>query len=172
MANPLVCRVQIPLGGISLDLWSGQLGPQIAAHGNSVYVVFESYGEGIFCSRSLDGGQSFDLPVSTVDLEPGRYATLPTITTDNDGNPIVGFITTNASEQDANYEVAVSQDGGVSFLPTTTVDPPAAGETPCECCPASMVVDTDDNLYVSYRNNIANVRDMWVAKIFRWRADF
>ena len=47
---------------------AGWMGPDIAAHGDTVYVVFKQSPEGsdsshIFCARSFDGGQTFNTPV-------------------------------------------------------------------------------------------------------------
>ena len=35
-------------GNVEPDLFSGGLGPQLAAQGNIVYLVFEKYGQGIY----------------------------------------------------------------------------------------------------------------------------
>ena len=86
--------IALNINGIDLDLWSGGLGPQIAASGNSIFVVFESYGEGIYCLRSADGGQSFGAPVPVFDAPAGRVATIPSIAITPAGNPVISFITT------------------------------------------------------------------------------
>lgn len=156
--------VSIPINNLDVNLWSGELGPQIATFGNTIYVVYEVYGDGIYVSTSTDGGDTWADPVSTVDLAPGRYATLPSIGVDLLGNPIVNFITTNSSEQDALFEVVRSLDGGQTFELPTVANVSADGGEVCECCTAGIMSDSDGDIFLSFRNNDNNIRDIWVAK--------
>lgn len=80
---------------------AGWMGPDIAAHGDTVYVVFKQSPEGsdsshIFCARSFDGGQTFNTPVR-VDNIADSLSRFPTVTTDDSGNPIIGFMKFNSS---------------------------------------------------------------------------
>ena len=77
---------------------------------------------------------------------------------------IVSFITTDFSEQNAQYEITRSTDGGLTFPPTTIANIAAAGAEVCECCPASIGVASENELYLAFRNNDNNLRDIWVAK--------
>ncbi|GJM32867.1 MAG: hypothetical protein DHS20C18_18680 [Saprospiraceae bacterium] len=164
--------IAINTNGIPLDLWGGGLGPQIVAQGSIIYVVFESYGEGIYCMKSADGGQTFEDPVSVYDAPQGRVATLPSVAISPSGNPIVSFITTDFSEQNAQYEMTRSLDGGITFEPTTVANTAAAGAEVCECCPASIGIVTEDEMYLGFRNNDENIRDIWVAKTTDGGANF
>lgn len=156
--------VLINTNGIDIDLWASGLGPQLASFGNTVFLVFETYGEGIWCMRSADGGLSFGNPVSVYDLPQGRVATLPTVAVDNDGNPVVSFITTNNQEEEALYEVATSLDGGLSFEPAVVANLSAATGEVCECCPASMTISPAEEMLLTFRNNNNNMRDIWATK--------
>ncbi|MBR9920095.1 MAG: T9SS type A sorting domain-containing protein [Bacteroidetes bacterium] len=164
--------VQIPISNLDVNLWSGELGPQLATFGNTVYVVYEVYGEGIYLSTSTDGGDNWLDPISVVDLPAGRFATLPSVGVDPAGNPVVSFVTTNSFEQEAQYEVAISTNGGVSFEPTVVANAPASGEEVCECCPASIGTDSDGQLFLTFRNNNNNIRDIWVSRAPGVMADF
>jgi hypothetical protein len=164
--------LEVSTNGIDLDLWGGALGPQIAARGNVLFLVFESYGTGIYSIKSDDNGQSFSAPVLVYSPPPGRYATLPSVAIDPALNPVVSFITTNASEQDARYEITHSTDGGLSFPPTNIANTPAAGEEVCECCPATIGAFSENEIYLAFRNNDDNLRDIWVAKSIDGGANF
>lgn len=155
--------VEVPIGSVEIDIWASGLGPQLAARGNSIFLVFEAYGQGIYVVRSTDGGASFELPVSVFDAPAGRVATLPGITVDANGNPIVSFVTTNFQEQEALYEVAVSLDGGASFEPTVVANTEASGGVVCECCPASLTIANNEQLILTFRNNDDNIRDIWAS---------
>lgn len=154
----------INTNGVEPDLWGGGLGPQIVADGNTVFLVFENYGQGVYCIKSNDGGITFDNPVEVFIAPTGRVATLPAITIDLMGNPIISFVTTNFSEQDAQYEVAKSLDGGLTFELPTVANTAASGAEVCECCPASMGVAAGDEVFLAFRNNDNDLRDIWVAK--------
>lgn len=154
----------VPTGDIEPDLFGGGLGPQLAARGNTVYLVFEKYGQGIYCLASTDGGTTFGAPVSVFDPPAGRVGTLPSVAVRPDGNPVVSFITTNNQEQAAVYEVVVSEDGGQSFAPPVVASAAAEGEEVCECCPASVAVSSNEEFYLAFRNNDNNIRDHWVAR--------
>lgn len=156
--------VALNTNGISPNLWGGGLGPQIAAKGNTIFLVFEKYGDGIYCIKSDDGGETFGNPVKADDLESGRFATLPSVAIDPAGNPIVSFLTADSFEQDALYEITKSTDGGLSFPPSTVANMAADGGKVCECCPATIATVSEDELYLGFRNNDNNIRDMWVSK--------
>ena len=156
--------IALNTNGIEPDLWSGGLGPQIAAQGDIIFLVFESYGQGIYCIKSDDGGQSFGNPVSVYDAPQGRVATLPSVAIDPENNPIISFITTDFSEQNARHEVTKSTDGGMSFPSPTIASSSASGNEVCECCPSSIGVASGNEMYLAFRNNDNNTRDIWVAK--------
>lgn len=162
----------INTNGIDIDLWASGLGPQLATFGNTVFLVFETYGEGIWCVRSTDGGANFENPVSVYELPQGRVATLPTVSVDNDGNPVVSFVTTNNQESEALYEVAVSLNGGLTFESAVVANLATGSGEVCECCPASMAISASDEMLLTFRNNDNNVRDIWATKSTDGGANF
>ncbi len=162
--NGFVTPTLISTNGIDVDLWGPSLGPQLATFDNTVFVVFESYGEGIYCVRSTDGGSNFENPVIVYELPQGRQATLPSVAIDNSGNPVVSFVTTNDQEVDALYEVAVSLDGGLTFEDAVAANLSASTGEVCECCPASMSITSTEDMLLTFRNNDNNIRDIWVTK--------
>jgi len=154
----------INTNGIDVDLWGSGLGPQLATYGNTVFLVFETYGEGIWCVRSTDGGSNFENPVSVYELPQDRVATLPSVAIDNNGNPIVSFVTTNLLESEAVYEVSVSLDAGLTFEDAVVANLSASSGEVCECCPASMSITSTEEMLLTFRNNDNNVRDIWATK--------
>ena len=157
-SDPIVVNT----GGIDFDIFAANLGPQMDARDNMVYIVFEVYGEAIYTTRSMDGGFTFDDPVIAIQPEPGRVATLPGIAISSEGHPVVYTITTNPNEQEARYEVAYSDDFGQTYQPPVVANGAAAGEEVCECCPASMAFHGNTPL-LTFRNNNNNLRDIWTA---------
>ena len=92
------------------------MGPDIAANGNNVYVVFKQTPEAdtsshIYIVHSSDGGINFSAPVK-VDNIGDSIARFPTVTVDDAGNPIVGFMKFNSTFGDARWVVTKSIDFG------------------------------------------------------------
>jgi hypothetical protein len=142
------------------------MGPDIAAHGDTVYVVFKQTPEAsdtchIFCVHSYDGGISFSTPVK-VDIGDS-ITRFPTVTTDDLGNPIVGFMKFDPAFDNARWVVAKSIDFGNTFSP----DVKASGYSSmtsnvCDCCPGSIVC-AGNNAAMLYRDNNSNIRDSWAG---------
>ena len=135
----------------------------MAAKGNTIYIVFEQFTNGVFLIRSLDGGNSFDEPVSVYDPVPGKWATLPSVTINESGDPLVSVILENTNETEGQYIVIGSTDQGQSFSEPVVANGPADGEYVCECC-TSTIYTEEENVWLIFRNNNNNLRDMWVAK--------
>ncbi|MCF8244221.1 MAG: T9SS type A sorting domain-containing protein [Saprospiraceae bacterium] len=154
--------LQLSTGGITPDIYGfGGLG--MAVSGNKIFVVFENFDSGVHVLRSEDGGQTFLPPVSVFDPPAGDWTTLASVAADGQGNPIVSVIRELATETEARYIVVRSTDGGASFLPPVIGSEPADGEYVCECCPSEMVV-AGDSVWLVFRNNNDNLRDIWVSR--------
>ncbi|NND94320.1 MAG: T9SS type A sorting domain-containing protein [Flavobacteriales bacterium] len=155
---------QILFGGINPNLWSGSLGPNMASTGDNVYVTFEVYGDAIYVVHSADGGQSWGNPVAAFIPPQGRRATIPTIAVDTEGHPYIVYVNTNASEGDAHYGMVRSNDFGLTFTDEVDVSENADGDEVCECCNGHIEIAPNGDVYVAFRNNNANLRDIWLAR--------
>lgn len=164
--------VQVPTGSVNPDVYGSGLGPNFAVKDSLIFVVFEKYGEAIYGVKSTDRGLNFSEPVVVYQPPAGRYATLPAVAFTNDNNPMVGFITSNSGEQDAVYEIAMSTNGGASFENPVVASSAADGNEVCECCPSSLWMDSSGDIYLSFRNNDDNERDIWVTKSINGGTDF
>ena len=143
------------------------MGPDIAAHGDTIYVVFkqtpeDNFNSHIWCMRSFNGGQSFDTPVRVEGVGTDR-SRFPAVTTDSLGHPVVAFMRFNNSFLDARWVVTRSNDYGASFeddvLASGWSDPDAEV---CDCCPGTLTSD-GNTIALTYRDNHENNRDNWVA---------
>jgi hypothetical protein len=143
------------------------MGPDIAAHGDTVYVVFKQNPEAsdtsnIFCVHSYNGGVTFSSPVQ-VDNIADSISRFPTITTDATGNPIVAFMKFNSSFLESRWVVAKSTNYGNSF----SMDVKASGYSGigaevCDCCPGA-IVSSGNVTATLYRDNLSDIRDIWAG---------
>jgi hypothetical protein len=143
------------------------MGPEIAAHGDTVYVVYKQTPEDaatshIWCIRSFDGGETFTTPVQ-VENTGNDKSRFPTVTTDDEGHPIIAFMRFNAAFLDARWVVTRSFDYGDSF----STDVLASGwsgpdSEVCDCCPGTIHC-SGNNVAIVYRDNNENLRDSWAG---------
>jgi hypothetical protein len=138
------------------------VGPNIAAQGDSVFVVWERPSGLDFESwiaRSTDGGQTFPF-VTRVDQQGNQIARYPSVTI-VDGNPYVSYLRAETDLTNATYSVASSTDGGTTFISDVTATGNASGQ-PCECCPG-QIFSNDSLIALIFRNNVSDHRDVSVA---------
>jgi hypothetical protein len=145
---------------IFTDTWAG---PDIASHGDTVYVVFKHTPEDtnhIYIVRSFDGGQNFSNPVR-IDYIGSLMSRFPAVTTDDIGNPIVAFMKFDATLMKPQYVVVKSKDFGKTFS-SEVVASGFSGGNVCSCCPATVISTPSRNVMV-YRDDLSNIRDIWTG---------
>lgn len=145
----------------------GWMGPDIASFGDTLYAVYKATPEmdtssHVWCVSSFDGGLTFNTPIR-VDNIFDSISRFPTVTVDNAGNPIVGFMKFDPNMGNARWVVAKSTNMGASFSsdilasgwssPTSEV---------CDCCP-SKIISNGNVVAMPYRDNKSNIRDTWVG---------
>jgi hypothetical protein len=141
------------------------MGPDIAAKGDTVYVVMKETPEMYdtnytYISRSVNAGLSFSAPVR-VDNIADSVSRFPVVTTDALGNPIVGFMKFDAAFGDARWVVSKSTDFGNTFSTDKKASGwSGSGALVCDCCPGSIVC-SGSKVAMLYRDNLSNIRDMW-----------
>jgi len=145
----------------------GWMGPDIATHGDTIYAVYKQTPEGdtnkhVWCSSSFDGGQNFNLPVR-VDFIGHNISRFPTVTTDVEGNPVVGFMKFENDFSEPRWVVVRSDDHGMSFgTDVLASDYSSAMAEACDCCP-STIVSSGNTVVMPYRDKNGNIRDTWVG---------
>lgn len=138
-------------------------GPDIASRGDTIYIVIKETPEDvnpIFIVSSFDGGQTFSSPVQ-VDFVAPYISRFPTVTIDESGNPIVGFMKLDPNFSNARWMVTRSSDYGNTFI-TDVLASGWSGGVVCDCCPGSIVSE-GNTVAMLYRDNLSNIRDSWTG---------
>ncbi|MDO8368683.1 MAG: hypothetical protein Q7T20_17930 [Saprospiraceae bacterium] len=135
-------------------------GFDVAVSDSLVFIVFEQIQEGIFLSRSDDGGLTFAPPNLVQGPISGGYATLASVAVDGTGNPLVSYI---HDQNGATYKIRRSEDGGINFLDPVTASTPSDGDAVCECCTSDLIT-SGDSVWLLYRNDNNDLRDIWVSR--------
>jgi hypothetical protein len=139
------------------------MGPDIASHGDTVYVTYKQTPEQTghsYIVSSFDGGSTFSAPV-LLDNISDSLSRFPIVTTDDKGNPIVAFMKFTSTFSKASYVVMKSNDFGKTFGKDRLASN-FAGEPVCDCCPAS-VISAGNSIMMLYRNNNNDLRDIWAG---------
>lgn len=143
------------------------MGPDIASHGDTVYVVMKQTPEAdtsshIYITTSFNGGVSFSAPVR-VDFIADSISRFPAVTVDANGNPIVAFMKLNNSFFDSRWVVSKSSDFGNTFSADVKASGWSSGaSTACDCCPGA-ITSSGSAVAMLYRDNDNNIRDSWAG---------
>lgn len=141
-------------------------GPDIASHGDTVYVVVKRTPETsdtnrIFIFTSFNGGLSFKPPVE-LGFIADSVCRFPTITTDATGSPIVAYMKFNSSFMDSRWVVLKSADYGSTFSTDVKASGWGSSAEVCDCCPGA-IVSSGNKTAMLYRDNNSNIRDIWAG---------
>ena len=164
--NGTMFTTPVKLNGSLTVATASWMGPDIASHGDTIYVVMKQTPESdstsyIYIVHSFDGGITFSTP-SRVDHIADSLSRFPTVTTDITGNPIVGFMKFNALYGDARWVVTKSPDHGNTFSTDVKASGWGGSTAVCDCCPGAILAD-GNNCAMLYRNNNNNIRDTWMG---------
>lgn len=186
--NPLVVWGNSSLESVMFSRWTGTsftapvalnpawltvatatwMGPDIAAKGDTVYVVVRETPEStdtsthMFLMSSFNGGASFNQPVR-IDNIGDSLSRFPTLAIDDSGNPVVAFMEFNTAYLDSKWMITRSTDFGQTFLPTTKASGySGANAEVCDCCPGALIISGDTTAML-YRDNLSNLREIWTG---------
>jgi hypothetical protein len=144
---------------------AGFIGPEIAAKGDTVYLIFESSTHNnhvIYLKHSFDGGLTFSDTIRVSDNSETHKFAMPNLTVRKDGNPVISYMESTTSWTHWKQIVKTSFDFGMSFSPAIDVSALAQGE-PCDCCQSTLVAK-ENNVFLLFRNNDNNVRNSYIAQ--------
>jgi hypothetical protein len=157
--------LKLNTGGMTIATASW-MGPDIAAFGDTVYVVMKQSPEDdtsshICVVRSFNGGQTFSGP-TRVESIGDSISRFPTVTVDATGNPVIAFMKFDPSFGSSRWVVCKSNDYGSSFSNDVKASGWNNATDVCDCCPGS-VVSYGNITAMLYRNNQTNIRDTWAG---------
>ena len=150
---------------VSADLIpTGFIGPEIAAKGDTVYLIFESLihsNHVIYLKGSFDGGLTFSDTVRVSGNSNTNYFFMPNVAVMEDGNPVISYMASDST----GYKqiVRASLDFGNTFSAEADVSALAPGE-PCDCCQSTLVTKGNNDVFLLFRNDDGNVRNTYIAK--------
>ncbi|MEI8133860.1 MAG: T9SS type A sorting domain-containing protein [bacterium] len=125
----------------------------------------------IWYTRSTDQGKSWTVPVSISDADDSsKYAQdFPSIACDSNDNLYVSYLDSRETQRmlspNVHLYLTTSNDGGKSWSMHKKADVFTGGiGGTCECCAEKIACSPEGNLFIVFRSNINNVRDIWLAR--------
>jgi hypothetical protein len=124
----------------------------------------------IWYVRSTNNGMTWTAPVSiSGDDDSSIYAQdFPSIACDSNDNLYVTFLDSRETQRKQNANVHLyftkSMNGGTSWSASRRVENFTAAGGTCECCTESIASSSDGKLYVVFRSNISDLRDIWLLR--------
>jgi hypothetical protein len=120
----------------------------------------------IYLTRSTDEGKTFSPPVKVNDDPDGPEHRFPSVAVDRDGGVnVVWLDKRQGSPQKPGFSrvyFARSTDGGKTFGPN--VDATAGQEYGiCHCCKLSLITHPREGLFVAFRNDVNDLRDIFLV---------
>lgn len=153
---------QVNPAGVSVYTSSVE-GPNMESRGDTVFISYftnPTNASRIYVQASYDGGITWQDTVR-VDAQSSLHPYTPDIAIRPGGHPLIAFEVSTSTMTNPSQLVCVSSDGGQNFTPEVSASANGPGQ-PCECCPPK-VMEKNGNVYVFYRNNVGNVRDIHVG---------
>ncbi len=127
----------------------------------------------IWYTRSIDKGKTWTKPVSVCDADDSsKYAQdFPSIACDSNDNVYVSFLDMRMTQRKLAKTPLLyftrSTDGGMTWSVNKRADVPPGGiGGTCECCSQQMASTADGHIYITYRSDINNIRDIWLARSY------
>jgi len=149
--------VQVTPSGLNVYC-SGDEGGDVAARGDTAFIVFFTTDSRTFSVRSVDGGMTWQDTVRIDHQAPGDMSYTPDVQILRGGNPVIVFEQSDMTMTLTRMKVCRSSDGGQTYSMETDAHLGVTG-IPCECCPPALLVN-DSMVYVFYRNNDNNLRNI------------
>ena len=131
------------------------------------YIDFDNELTGIYCTRSLDGGETFLPSVKVDDIPDSVFKALGSITVDNDGKVYIGWMDYRNGEApplmiNGDIWVAASTDKGESFSKPVNVDDYDGLE---DRWPPDLVTDSNGVVYAVW-TDFRNGSVLWNPDIY------
>ena len=144
-----------------------QNGPQIRSMGTDTLVVtWTDTRDGmidanIYVAHSVDAGAQWSVGQRINDDTVRAYNFMPSMDVMSDGSVVVAWLDERGSGSDIMF--SRSRDLGATWSPNVITVTQSQGE-PCDCCLPQLVAGPGASLILAFRNNIENIRDMYLVR--------
>jgi hypothetical protein len=120
----------------------------------------------IYLARSADDGKTFSAPRQVNDGPDGPEHRFPTVAVDSSGTLYVTWLDKRKESAErpgfSRAYFAKSTDGGRTFRPNLDVTGNPVDPI-CHCCKLAMAIHPTEGLFIAFRNDCSDLRDMFLV---------
>ena len=141
-----------------------QAGPKIKVRGNELLIVYMDHRSGltnIYLNYSIDNGHSWSEDTLVSD-QPYLQA-YPDFEVAPNGIIHLIYYSYNQNNSFNSVRYSTAQVGSLEFSESTAVGVTGDANEPCDCCQPDMEISAEGDIYIAYRNNVENIRDIYIA---------
>jgi len=141
-----------------------QAGPKIKVRGNELLIVYMDHRSGltnIYLNYSIDNGHSWGEDTLVSD-QPYLQA-YPDFEVAPNGIIHLIYYSYNQNNSFNSVRYSTAQVGSIEFSESTSVGVTGDANEPCDCCQPDMEISPEGDVYIAYRNNVENIRDIYIA---------
>jgi len=141
-----------------------QAGPKIKVRGNELMIVYMDHRSGltnIYLNYSLDNGLTWSEDILVSDQS--YLQAYPDFEVSPDGTINLVYYSYNQNNSFNSVRYSMAQSGSLDFSPSIATGITTDSQEPCDCCQPDMEISADGDIYLAYRNNINDIRDIYIA---------
>ena len=141
-----------------------QAGPKIKVRGNELLIAYMDHRSGltnIYLNYSIDNGLSWSEDILVSDQS--YLQAYPDFEVAPNGIIHLIYYSYNQNNSFNSVRYSTAQLGSLEFSASTAVGVTGDANEPCDCCQPDMEISPEGDIYIAYRNNVENIRDIYIA---------
>jgi len=141
-----------------------QAGPKIKVRGNELLIAYMDHRSGltnIYLNYSIDNGLSWSEDILVSDQS--YLQAYPDFEVAPNGIIHLIYYSYNQNNSFNSIRYSTAQLGSLEFSASTAVGVTGDANEPCDCCQPDMEISPEGDIYIAYRNNVENIRDIYIA---------
>ena len=139
-------------------------GPKIKVRNNELFIIYTDMRDNlmkIYINHSADNGLTWSEDILVSDQS--YMQKFPDLEVDQYGKLHLVYYSYGEDYLFHSVRYATAESNSISFSPSAEMGIVNGAQIPCECCQTDLEIAENNDIYFSFRNNINNIRDHYIA---------
>ncbi len=139
-------------------------GPKIKIRNNELFIIYTDMRDNlmkIYINHSTDNGLTWSEDILISDQS--YMQKFPDLEVDQYGKLHLVYYSYGEDYLFHSVRYATAEANSISFSPSIAMGIVNGAQIPCECCQTDLEITENNDVYFSFRNNINNIRDHYIA---------